>query len=51
MTCRKSFESLESWLIEVNNNTGNNLVRYLVGNFADLPEERAVTTEEALAFM
>ena len=51
MTSRKSFESLESWLVEVNNNTGSNLVRYLVGNFADLPDERMVQTEEALSFM
>ena len=42
ITSRKSFESLESWLIEVNNNTSHNLVRYLVGNFADLEDERVV---------
>ena len=51
MTSRKSFESLESWTVEVNNNTSSNLVRYLVGNFADLPDERQVSTEESLAFM
>ena len=51
LTSRKSWESLDSWLVEVNNNTSHNLVRYLVGNFADLPDERVVTEEEALIFM
>ena len=51
LTCRKSFDDLKSWLEEVNNNTSNNLVRYLVGNFADLPDERVVSSEEATAFM
>ena len=51
MTCRKSFESVANWLVEVNNNTEQKLIRYLVANFADLPEERVVSTEEALAFM
>ena len=51
LTCRESFDKLNSWLEEVNNNTGSGLVRYLVGNFADLPDERVVSTEEATAFM
>ena len=51
MTSRKSFESMKSWLEEVNNNTSLNLVRYLVGNFADLSDDRVVQEDEALAFM
>jgi len=47
ITNRKSFEDLQGWLNEVNNNTSVKLVRYLVGNFADLQDERVVSTEEA----
>ena len=51
ITSRKSFESLKNWLQDLNDNTRQNLVKYLVGNFSDLAEHRQVSKEEALAFM
>ena len=48
---RETFESIERWLEEVNNNVPvNGIPLFIVGNKKDLIESRQVTTEEAQAF-
>ena len=47
----KSFESIDSWLKELRKNGNPDVKIFLIGNKADLEEERAVTTEEARKFV
>jgi small GTP-binding protein len=49
VTDRASFEHLAGWMEEVRNHAGN-VAGILIGNKADLTDERAVSTEEAQAF-
>ncbi|MES1909525.1 MAG: Ras-related protein RABD2c, variant 3 [Cercozoa sp. M6MM] len=46
----ESFHHVEEWLGEVNRHASENTLKLLVGNKADLTNERAVTTEDAKAF-
>ena len=51
LTNRQSFEDLKTqWLNEVRDETSARVVIYLIGNLADLEEEREVPFEEALEF-
>jgi GTPase SAR1 family protein len=40
-----TFENVRSWHSELTENADENIIIYLVANFADLEEEREVTTE------
>ena len=51
ITNRKSFESVREWLVEIENHTKEDIIKYLVGNFADMENERVVSREEALKLM
>ena len=43
-----SFDSLKEWKQEIENNTDRDVLQYLVGNRADLEDQREVATEDAL---
>ena len=51
ITSRQSFEGVKDWLVEIENHTKEDIIKYLVGNFADMEENRAVSREEALELM
>jgi small GTP-binding protein len=42
---RKSFNSVQNWLIQIAEHNGENLSKVIVGNKCDLNNERAVTYE------
>ena len=46
-----SFENVQEWLHEIENNADRDVLVYLVGNRADLEEEREVSAEAGLALM
>jgi|Transcript_12034 Ras-related protein Rab-2A len=51
ITCKQSFEDIRTqWLREVHDHTSESTIIYLVGNFADMDNEREVSHNEALAF-
>jgi Ras-related protein Rab-1A len=45
-----SFDSINSWLIEIEKNASKNVCKYLVGNKCDLEGERMVTYEQGKEF-
>ena len=45
-----TFENVERWLKELRDHAESNIVVMLVGNKSDLKDQRAVETEEAMAF-
>ncbi|GMI73658.1 ARABIDOPSIS RAB GTPASE HOMOLOG A3, RAB GTPase homolog A3 [Hibiscus trionum] len=47
---RQSFDSLARWVEELRANSDNSIVIMLIGNKADLAEQRAVPTEDAVEF-
>ncbi|KAH1130217.1 hypothetical protein J1N35_001595 [Gossypium stocksii] len=47
---RQSFDSLARWVEELRANADNSIVIMLVGNKADLVDQRAVPTEDAVKF-
>lgn len=49
ITTRQSFEDISDWQKEIENNAEAGIIQYLVGNFADLEDEREVTKGEAIA--
>ena len=51
ITNRKSFESVREWLVEIENHTKEDIIKYLVGNFADMESDRVVSKEEALKLL
>jgi len=51
ITNRKSFESVKEWQKEIENNADADVIKYLVGNFADMEDEREVSPEDAVALM
>ena len=51
ITNRKSFESVREWLVEIENHTKEDIIKYLIGNFADMEQDRVVQKEEALKLM
>uniref|UniRef100_A0AC35UHJ6 Ras-related protein Rab-14 n=1 Tax=Rhabditophanes sp. KR3021 TaxID=114890 RepID=A0AC35UHJ6_9BILA len=50
ITRRSTFNSLNSWLADAKNLTNPNTVIFLIGNKADLEEQREVTYDEASKF-
>ena len=50
ITNRKSFENLNSWLIEIEKNGNKNVYKLLIGNKSDLEDERKVSKEEGKEF-
>ena len=50
ITNRKSFENLNSWLIEIEKNGNKNVYKLLIGNKSDLEDERKVSKEEGIEF-
>jgi GTPase SAR1 family protein len=48
---RSSFENISSWVKEVQDNTDQDVLVYLVGNRIDLEENREVPRQEALSCM
>ena len=50
ITDRESFESLNSWLIDIEKNASKNICKILVGTNCDLEDERKVTYQEGKEF-
>ena len=50
ITDRESFENLNSWLIEIENNLNQNVIKILAGNNCDREDERKVTYQEGKDF-
>ena len=50
ITNRRSFEGLNSWLIEIEKNGNKNVYKLLIGNKSDLEDERKVSKEEGKEF-
>jgi len=50
VTNRDSFKNLENWLIEIEKNASENVLKILIGNKNDLVDEKEITTEEGEAF-
>jgi GTPase SAR1 family protein len=48
VTNAESFEHIEEWLADVDRFAGDGIAKLLVGNKADLKDERQITSEEAL---
>jgi GTPase SAR1 family protein len=47
ITNYQSFKDILDWQQEIENNADEGIIKYLVGNFADLEDERQVSKEEA----
>ena len=47
LTKPRTFDSVRRWIVAVNQNCEANVATLLIGNKADLTEERAVTQAEA----
>ena len=50
ITSRESFKNLESWLIEIEKNASENVLKILIGNKNDLENERVISKEEGQDF-
>ena len=50
ITNRDSFKNLENWLLEIEKNSNQNVLKILVGNKKDLEEDREIKTEEGQSF-
>ena len=50
VTNRDSFKNLENWLIEIEKNASENVLKILIGNKNDLVDEKEIKTEEGEAF-
>ena len=50
ITSRESFKNLESWLIEIEKNARENVLKILIGNKNDLENERVISKEEGQDF-
>ena len=50
ITNKDSFKNLESWLIEIEKNASENILKILIGNKSDLEEDREISKEEGQAF-
>jgi len=51
ITSRESFNSVKTWQSEIENNADEDVLIYLVGNFADEEENRVVRRGEAIALV
>ena len=50
VTNKDSFKNLESWLIEIEKNAKEKVLKILIGNKCDLTDDRGISTEEGKAF-
>ena len=50
VTNKDSFKNLENWLIEIEKNAQEKVLKILIGNKCDLNDDREITTEEGKAF-
>ena len=50
ITNRDSFKNLENWLIEIEKNASENVLKILIGNKNDLEDERDIASDEGKAF-
>jgi len=50
ITNRESFDHLNSWLIEIEKNGNKNVYKLLIGNKADLEDQRNIKKEEGQEF-
>ena len=50
ITTRDSFKNLEGWLIEIEKNASENVLKILIGNKNDLENERVISKEEGQNF-
>ena len=50
VTNRDSFKNLENWLIEIEKNSSDKVLKILLGNKCDLSDDRQIPTEEGQAF-
>ena len=50
ITNRDSFKNLENWLIEIEKNASQNVLKILIGNKNDLVNDREIQAEEGQAF-
>ena len=50
VTNKDSFKNLENWLIEIEKNSSDKVLKILVGNKCDLTEDREISEEEGKAF-
>ena len=50
VTNRDSFKNLESWLIEIEKNAKEKVLKILIGNKCDLTDDRDITSDEGKAF-
>ena len=50
ITNRDSFEILENWLIEIEKNASQNVLKILIGNKSDFVYDREIKIEEGQAF-
>ena len=50
VTNKDSFKNLENWLIEIEKNAQEKVLKILIGNKCDLTDDREITTEEGKAF-
>ena len=50
ITERKSFDNLNSWLIEIEKNGNKNVYKLLIGNKSDLEDQRQISKEEGKEF-
>ena len=50
VTNRDSFKNLESWLIEIEKNAKEKVLKILIGNKCDLTDDREITSDEGKAF-
>ena len=50
ITNRESFKNLESWLIEIEKNASENVLKILIGNKNDLESDRVISSEEGQNF-
>ena len=50
VTNKDSFKNLESWLIEIEKNASENVLKILIGNKNDLVDDKEITTEEGQKF-
>ena len=50
VTNKDSFKNLESWLIEIEKNAKEKVLKILIGNKCDLTDDREITSDEGKAF-
>ena len=50
VTNKDSFKNLENWLIEIEKNAQEKVLKILIGNKCDLTDDREISTEEGKAF-